>query len=114
MAVILGSSPIKSIQRGQMTMSIQGSSGIGQDSTATINSVDVTKSFISASCNSAAGFSTSSGASGASLGTGTPTAGVKLTSATTLLATLGNVPFAGTAPQSLSTGVLYFEVIEYV
>lgn len=110
MAVILGSSPIKSIQRGQMTMAMQSSSGIGLDSTATINSVNVAKSFVSASCNSAAGAE----ANANGVISNAPTAGVKLTGATTLLATLGNLPNLGTTPQSLSTGILYFEVIEYV
>jgi len=111
MAVILGSSPIKSIQRGQMTMAMQSSSGIGLDSTATINSVNVAKSFVSASCNSAAGADVQTNVGVIS---NAPTAGVKLTGATTLLATLGNLPNLGTTPQSLSTGILYFEVIEYV
>jgi hypothetical protein len=94
-----------------MTMSLQATSGIGLDSTATINSVDVTKSFISASCNSAGGAAQwlTNG-----MAANSPTAGVKLTSATSLLASLGNLPNLGSSPQSLSTGILYFEVIEYV
>lgn len=113
MAVILGSSPIKSIQRGSMSLALQ-SSGQGLPGTATINAVDVAKSFVSVSCRSASGFSSSSSATGASLGVGTPTAGAALTNSTTVTANMGNVPFIATLMASTAAGVLFFEVIEYV
>ena len=95
------SPPIKSIQRGTVSVARNTSS------TVAINSVDVTKTFISATCEDGSAI----GINGASFYAGALSSNVVLTNATTLTVSTGE----------LYIGILYveyppvlsWEVIEY-
>jgi|TARA_B110000091_G_scaffold162461_1_gene173284 hypothetical protein len=103
MAVIGGSTPIKSIQRGTTSVSK------GATVTATINSVDVTKTMIVVSTTN--GWQNGH-SSGYYAGTASITAGVVLTNGTTLTLIAGSGQggtSAGNGPCSTD-----WEVVEYV
>jgi len=103
MAVIGGSTPIKSIQRGSTAVTFNSTV------TATINSVDVTKSMVVVSTKN--GW-LSGHVNGAYSGTVSITAGVVLTNGTTLTFTAGD----GYRYQSQGNAqcATDWEVVEYV
>ena len=106
---VLGTQVIKSIQRGNTTLSPGGVT------TATITAVDLSKSFVSVS--SANGYragkpnNTSPSQDSVSYGAGTSFGG-SLTGTTSLYLVSGTGP--GSSSVSSGNGVAYWEVIEYV
>jgi hypothetical protein len=112
MAVIGGSSPVKSIQRGNVSLGYNGGT-----SNVTINAVVLANTFVSISCKSAKA-AMNMGYHGSTIDSGregqcSPTAGGYLSATTTLACANGAIYTYGAIISSASA-TLYWEVIEYV
>ena len=108
---VLGTQVIKSIQRGNTALTV-GNTGIGPSADVTINSVDTSKSFISASCANGYMLGNLSATQTNLWSSNATMIGARLAGATQVtLQCGGGVSYNA---RVVSAAEIYWEVIEYV